>query len=48
MCVTGGRDRDGGPVLSLTQPEEPELDSLVETSVEVLVDMLGYFTSVPR
>ena len=46
--VSGGRDQAGRPILSLTQPDQDGLQELIEITEQELVDMLAYFTSVPR
>ena len=46
--VTGGRDRVGRPIISLTQPEQGGVEELMEMTEQELFDMLAYFLSVPR
>ena len=46
--LSGGRDQAGRPVLSLTQPDQDELQELMELTEQMVIDMLAYFTSVPR
>ena len=49
MCqCTGGRDRVGRPIISLTQPEQNGVEELMELTEQELLDMFAYFTSVPR
>ena len=45
---TGGRDCEGCPILKLTQPKTVEEAMLREIPQEGILDMLIYFTSVPR
>ena len=44
----GGRDKRGSPLLSITQPDDVQLEALMEMSTGDVVDMLSYFTSVPK
>ena len=46
--LSGGRDQAGRPILSLTQPDQDGLQELIELTEQELLDMLAYFTSVPR
>ena len=47
---TGGRDKRGGPVLSLVHPTDPDVDveALMEMVENDFIDMISYFTFVPR
>ena len=44
----GGRDGRGGPRLSISQPKDVDVDLLMEVSMAEILDMLAYFTFVPR
>ena len=44
----GGRDRRGGSVMTLTQPEQLSVEFLMEITEQDMVDMLAYFISVPK
>ena len=46
--LSGGRDQAGRPILSLTQPDQDGLQDLLEITEQEVLDMLAYFTSVPR
>ena len=53
VCVfvgvcTGGRNHDGCPILKLTQPNSVGEALLREVKEEGIIEMLIYFTSVPR
>ena len=49
VCVcTGGRNHDGCPILKLTQPNSVSEALLREVKEEGILEMLIYFTSVPR
>ena len=51
MCVcvcSGGRNHDGCPILKLTQPKAVNEAMLTDITVEGVMDMLIYVTSVPR
>ena len=45
---TGGRNHDGCPILKLTQPQTVNDAMLKDITEEGVMDMLIYFTSVPR
>ena len=55
MCVSltvllcaGGRDHEGCPILQLSQPKSLQEQMLRELTQKGILDMLIYFTSVPR
>ena len=48
VWCSGGRDHDGCPILKLTQPKTVNEAMLKEVKEEGIMDMLIYFTSVPR
>ena len=50
VCVLliGGRNHDGCPILKLTQPNTVDEGMLKDITEEGVIDMLIYFTSVPR
>lgn len=47
FCL-GGRDKRGCPLVTLTQPKNLQVDWLIEIGVSEIIDMLAYFTSVPK
>ena len=47
-CTVGGRDKREGPILSVVQPADVDMELLMELTVEEIIDMLAYFTFVPR
>ncbi len=51
-CVStryiGGRDREGCPLVTVTQPKSLQVDWLMNVGVNEIIDMLAYFTSVPK
>ena len=46
--LPGGRDKRNGPVVSMTQPEQGSVEMLMEIMMQDVIDMLAYFTSVPK
>ena len=48
LMFAGGRDHEGCPTLQLTQPKPLQEEMLREMTQEGILDMLIYFTSVPR
>ena len=48
VCCVGGRDKREGPILSIVQPVDVDMAALMDLTVEEIIDMLAYFTFVPR
>jgi hypothetical protein len=48
IILPGGRDHEGCAILQLTQPKSLQEGMLKELTQEGILDMLIYFTSVPR
>ena len=46
--LTGGRDKRGCPLVTMTQPKNVELKLLRGIGVHDIIDLLAYFTSVPK
>ena len=47
-CFKGGRDKGGSPLLSITQPGDIPLETLMEMTPGDIINMLSYFTSMPK
>eukprot|EP00731_Ephydatia_muelleri_P027821 Em0019g694a len=48
VFLSGGRDKRGSPILSITQPDDIPLETLMEMTPDDVINMLSYFTSVPK
>ena len=48
LTWAGGRDHEGCPILQLTQPKSLKEGMFREITQDGIVDMLIYFTTVPR